>query len=324
MIARLLRGLWLAALVVAGAAAWASIRLFGAAIGPSAAALVGVLAVAALHPLAIACNFVLSRLAGDAVPAEHRLNWRRALLTYDAEIDASMRGVWFATPFLEARPTPRPPVGAPTRRHALLFIHGYLCNRAVWQSFMRDAASRGYVCEAITLDDPLGPIEGHADAVRRAIDRLVDDGADAAVIVGHSMGGLVARAALQRIDASRVARVFTLGSPHAGTLQARFGRAPSVRQMRVDSPWLRALAASEVDGDRGLPRAAYTTIFSWHDDIVYPQTTGALDGAEVVAIGGCGHVALLYDRRVRTIVFARLDALETGASDAQASAARAT
>ncbi len=107
--------------------------------------------------------------------------------------------------------------------------------------------------------------------------------------------------------------MFTLGTPHDGTLQARYGRSPSVRQMRPRSAWLRSLAARENDGGAGLPRAAYTTIFSWHDDIVYPQTTGRLDGAETIAIGGCGHVALLYDRRVRTIVFDRLASLEAEA-----------
>ncbi len=79
--------------------------------------------------------------------------------------------------------------------------------------------------------------------------------------------------------------------------------------MRPGGAWLQALDARERDG-AGLPRAAYTTIFGWHDDIVYPQSTGALDGAEAVAVGGVGHVSLLYDRRVRTIVFDRLAALE--------------
>jgi pimeloyl-ACP methyl ester carboxylesterase len=311
MIAWLLRALWCATIVVAAGAVWLSERLFSATIGPWAAGLLAIMAIGALHPLAIAFNFVMSRINGDAVPAEYRLSPWAMIKAYDAEIDASMRGVWFATPFLGHRTTPQPLADIASQPFALLFIHGYFCNRAVWHSFMRDAASRGYRCEAVTLMNPFASIDSHADAIDRAIDELRDAHPVRVVIVAHSMGGLVARAALQRIDASRVAHVFTLGSPHHGTHTARFGRMTSVTQMGRGSAWLAALAEREINDRSGLPRSAYTTIYSYHDDIVYPQTTGALDGAECVAIGGCGHVALLYDRRVRAIVFERLAALGT-------------
>jgi len=307
MIARLLRMLWCAAIVAAAGAAWFSIHRFGTIVGPWVAGLAAVMAVAAIHPFAIACNFVLSRIAGDPVPPAYRLSLWRAIATLDAEIDASMRGVWVATPFLGGRPTPQPDGTA--RPLSLLFVHGAFCNRAVWHSFMRDAAARGYRCEAITLVDPMASIDGHDDAIDAAIESLRVAADDRVVIVGHSMGGLVARAALQRVDASRVAHVFTLGTPHHGTFTARFGIATSIAEMRRGSRWLAELAAREAAG-AGLPRSRYTTIFSHHDDIVYPQTTACLDGAECIAIGGCGHVALLYDARIRTLVFERLAALE--------------
>jgi pimeloyl-ACP methyl ester carboxylesterase len=310
LIALFLRLAWVAVLCVIAGAAWLSIRLFGARIGPSAAALTGVFVVCAMHPFVIAFNFLMSRIAGDRVPAALRLSPWQAIRTYDAEIDASVRGFWFANPFLEGRPAPRPRAGTKERPFALLFLHGYFCNRAIWHSFMKDAASRGYRCEAVTLDEGFSSIDSHADVVDRAIDRLIGGGAARVVLVAHSMGGLVARACLQTIDATRIAHVFTLGTPHRGTRAARFGLATSVAQMRRDSPWLQALASRETHDRLGLPHAAYTTIFSYHDDIVYPQTTGCLDGAECIAIGGCGHVSLLYDRRIRTIVFDRLEALE--------------
>jgi pimeloyl-ACP methyl ester carboxylesterase len=307
MIARLLRLLWCAAIVTAAGAAWFSIHRFGPIVGPWVAGLAAVMAVAAIHPLAIACNFVFSRIAGDPVPPASRLSLWRAIATLDAEIDASMRGVWFATPFLDGRPTPQ--ARGTARPLSLLFVHGYFCNRAVWHSFMREGAARGYRCEAITLADPMVSIDSHDDAIAAAIRSLCSFDDDRVVIIGHSMGGLVARSALQRMVASRVAHVFTLGTPHHGTLTARFGLATSLAEMRLGSRWLTELAAREMAG-AGLPRSRYTTIFSHHDDIVYPQTTACLDGAECIAIGGCGHVALLYDARVRTLVFERLAALD--------------
>ncbi len=310
MIARFLRWFWIVTIGVAAAATWLATHLFADRIGPWAAGLAGIVAVFALHPATIAVNFVLSRIFGDPVPPAFRLSPWQAIKTYDAEIDASMRGVWFATPFLPHRAARRPAEGAALQSLPILFLHGYFCNRAVWLSFMRDAAARGYVCEAVTLPDPLAAIEAQLATVDAAIDALLTTANDAGIpatrvaIVGHSMGGLVARAAALECDASRIGPIVTLGAPHHGTHTARFGAMPSVVQMRRNGRWLAALGAREVAAaGASSVRPRLTSVFSYHDDIVYPQTTAVLEGAAHVAIGGCGHVALLYDRRVRTIVF---------------------
>lgn len=323
VVARRIRLLWLVAILASALAAWGSVHLFAARIGPLAAALLGVFAVCALHPLVLAVDFALSRIAGDPVPPTFRLSAWGAIRMFDAELDASMRGFWFATPFRFRRAAAAPAAGTPLRSIPLLFIHGYFCNRAVWLSFMQDAAARGYVCEAITLVDPFASIDSHADAVDAAIDALLADarrrGADApqVAIVGHSMGGLVARAALPRIDATRVARVVSIGTPHRGTVMARFGRSPCVVQMRPGSAWLAALesreAAARANSEDG-PDDRWYALYTHHDQMVFPQT-GVLSEARSVAIGGCGHVALLYDRRVRRLVFDALEHIDTDAAD---------
>ncbi|MEO8936566.1 MAG: alpha/beta fold hydrolase [Burkholderiaceae bacterium] len=311
MTANLLRSLWVLVVCATVGAAWLAIHLFGTHIGPWAAALIGVLVVGALHPAVIAGNFLMARIAGDPVPKALRLSLWQAIRTYDAEIDASMRGMWFATPFLPHRSAARPAPGAVLRPLPILFIHGYLCNRAIWLSFMRDAAAHGYVCEAVTLPNPLAAIDSQTDVVVRAIDELLATAAAAGLpatrvaIVAHSMGGLVARSTMRSIGTARIAHVVTLGTPHHGTRTARLGRAPSVVQMRRNSAWLAALAQTETTP------ATFTTLFSYHDDIVYPQQTAVLEGAHRIAIGGCGHVALVYDRRVREHVFERLATIES-------------
>ena len=314
MIARLVRGLWIVSVVVAALAAWWSVRTFGAHVGVVAAALVGVCAVYALHPLIVVWNFALSRWKGDPVPADLRIPALRAVGMVDAEIDAAIRGFWFATPFRSAYATPAPNAALAPRRLALLFVHGYFCNRAIWSSFVRDAASRGYACEAVTLNEGFAPIESHAPAIETAIASLIEATralgrpVDRVVVIAHSMGGLVMRSALTTIDRTRIAHVITLGTPHHGTWPARFGRFANVVQMRVGSPWLAALAEAERDG-AGLPHADFTTLYSAHDNIVYPQRTALLDGARAIRLSGIGHVALAFDRRVRDAVFERLEEL---------------
>ncbi len=316
MIARIVRRFWLVVLAAALGAAWLSVHLVGARIGVLAAALLGVFAIACLHPLVIAVNFTLSRVFGDPVPTPLRLSLWQALATYDAEIDASMRGLWFATPFLDRRRARRPVDGVVSRPMPILFVHGYFCNRAVWLSFMRDAAARGYLCEAMTIADPFASIDRHAGEVDRAIDALLAEArasglsGERVVVVAHSMGGLVARAARPAIGAARGAHGLTLGTPPHGTFTARFGSYASVVQMRRRSAWLADLEARERSNAEALPRHDYTTLHSVHDQIVYPQRTGQLEGTQGIVVGGCGHVALLYDRRVRSVVFERLAVVE--------------
>jgi pimeloyl-ACP methyl ester carboxylesterase len=55
---------------------------------------------------------------------------------------------------------------------------------------------------------------------RTLADRIAADGGDEIAIVGHSMGGLVARAALTHDSGKRVSQVILLGTPNSGSLAA--------------------------------------------------------------------------------------------------------
>ena len=70
------------------------------------------------------------------------------------------------------------------------------------------------------------------------------------VLVGHSMGGLAARAYLARRGAARVARLITIASPHHGTALAVMGLGANARQMRRGSEFLATL-----ERQRGRARA---------------------------------------------------------------------
>jgi pimeloyl-ACP methyl ester carboxylesterase len=64
--------------------------------------------------------------------------------------------------------------------------------------------------------------------------RLRASSAQRITLLAHSMGGLLARAALAHADLAQVTRVITLGTPHNGTfatLQALRGTYPSVRRL---------------------------------------------------------------------------------------------
>lgn len=274
----------------AGMIAYALARYFGVGALPALAA--GLATVVLVRALISANNFLMSSRAASPTPDEFRLGRGAGLRLFGEEFRASMLQSSWLMP--RARPSQRiyPDSPAPP----VLLLHGYGCNSGYWVHLvpLLDAARISHACPDL---EPLGgDIDGYVPAVARAVDALCEaSGAPRVTILGHSMGGLVARAYIRKYGAARVARIITLGTPHHGTSLANLGLGANARQMRrtprgdaPESDWLRSLAGEEDTATRAL----VTSIYSHHDNIVAPQTSSHLAGARNIALGGVGHVAL--------------------------------
>jgi triacylglycerol lipase len=168
----------------------------------------------------------------------------------------------------------------------LLLIHGYLCNRGAWWWLRRRLKAAGFHVATLNLEPPLGSIEGFADQLHTRIEALrAETGAERVVLVGHSMGGLVARAYLARHGADRVAKLVTLACPHHGTWLARHGLGKDARQMETDSGWIHALPT---------PDLPMLNIWSLADNFVAPQNSSRLAGANEILLTDTGHLAMLF------------------------------
>jgi triacylglycerol esterase/lipase EstA (alpha/beta hydrolase family) len=194
---------------------------------------------------------------------------------------------------------PTPAAGVP-----VLLVHGVLCNAGVWLGMRCRLRGAGLgPVHTISLEPPLASIDDFAEQLSARIDEIcAASAAPAVALVGHSMGGIVARAYLRAHGDSRVAKVITLGSPHAGSVHAGLFFGESVRQLRRGNAWLEALNREP------LPAVPIVSIWSWHDSMVAPQDSSRLPGAENIALSGIGHNALLRNARVRGLV---IDALRT-------------
>ncbi|HYM26791.1 MAG TPA: alpha/beta fold hydrolase, partial [Steroidobacteraceae bacterium] len=130
----------------------------------------------------------------------------------------------------------------------LLLIHGIVCNDNIWRAWLKPLQTAGFgPVRALNLEPLFADIEIHATRVAqelRALQREAD-GARVA-IVAHSMGGLVARAALRLLGPACVSRIVTIATPHHGTRVARcFPCLGSTRQMLPGSAWLQAINAAQ-------------------------------------------------------------------------------
>jgi triacylglycerol lipase len=179
-------------------------------------------------------------------------------------------------------------------QRALVLVHGFVCNRGLWQVWMRRLRAQGVPHLAVTLEPTFGSIEDYVDTVNQAVERAREATGLAPVIVAHSMGGLATRAWLRERRASAIGQalpvhhVITVGTPHQGTLAA-LQPVQNVMQMKRHSAWLQDLARSEPMA----LRRHFTCFYGACDNIVFPASTATLAGAQNHHVRGHGHVHLL-------------------------------
>lgn len=265
-----------------------------AATSPWVAIAIGIAVPPALHAFVLGLEFAI---VAAVDPRRPRAPLRRVLTVWLRETSASVRAFDWRMPFRAGFAAP--PIARDARRPAVLLVHGYLCNRAVWKPWLDAGGFAGCNVATVDLSPPFGDLDGYADVIHVAVERLREaSGADRIVVVAHSMGGLALRCYLRRYGDAAIARVLTIASPHDGTLLARFGHGRNARQMQPGSRLLAELAASE-DAAR---RAKFVCIATQDDNLIVPRASALLPGARHHALDGVGHLATLEDRRVWEIV----------------------
>ncbi|EGX56615.1 lipase [Streptomyces zinciresistens K42] len=201
---------------------------------------------------------------------------------------------------------PRPPV---------VLLHGFIDNRSVFVLLRRSLARHGrQQVESLNYSPLTCDIRTAAELLGRHIEAICErTGSSRVDIVGHSLGGLIARYYVQCLGGDlRVRTLVTLGTPHTGTRVAPLADAhPIVRQMRPDSPVLRELA-------RPAPgcRTRFVSFWSDLDPLMDPLETARIDhpdlSARNVLVTGIGHLALPVHPAVATGIREALDTAETG------------
>ncbi|MCM2389398.1 esterase/lipase family protein [Streptomyces albipurpureus] len=194
---------------------------------------------------------------------------------------------------------PSAPTSLPTRRTPdhppVVMLHGFVDNRSVFVLLRRSLARHGWHhLECLNYSPLTCDIRAAAELLGRHIEEISDRTGQSRVdIVGHSLGGLIARYYIQCLGGDlRVRTLVTLGTPHSGTTVAPLASAhPIVRQMRPGSSVIEELS-------RPAPgcRTRFVSFWSDLDQLMSPVETARLDhpdlNAENVQVSGVGHLAL--------------------------------
>jgi triacylglycerol lipase len=233
-------------------------------------------------------------------PAGH---WWRSLF---GEFGAGIRVFIFRQPWTTTAPTLLAATGA-SKKVPVVLVHGYLCNHRIWDDMVEVLRTNGHDVFAVNLEPVFCSIDGYAPIIERAVSELLRHSRQQQVaLVGHSMGGLAIRAWLRVHGSQRVARIITLGTPHAGTKIARGTPTANGRQMNWRSGWLQELATVETEAIRTLMLIG----LSPQDNIVFNQRDQVLEGISPVIFEGIGHVQMCLEPSVIAWVKDRLAELE--------------
>lgn len=250
-------------------------------------AFAGALLIVGGYALVLALEFVLLRAVHGSDPTP-RATTAQLVGAWWGEVCAAPRVFCWRQPFRSRRwPDHLPPDAA--GRRGVLFVHGFVCNRGLWNPWLEKLTAQQVPFVAIDLEPVFGSIDTYLAIVEEGVRRLERATGRAPVVVAHSMGGLVLRRWWAEDGGDRrIHHAITIGTPHRGTWLARFAFTHNARQMQQMSGWLQALGQREP-----LHRAAQFTCFYGHcDNIVFPPATGTLPGADNRHIPGTAHVQM--------------------------------
>jgi triacylglycerol lipase len=281
--------IWVVCLAVAATA--------GAAVASSAAlpwwaAVTAFVLACNVHAVVLAIEFAWLRRVdpGSGIPPPTP---RALLAAWWGEVITGLRVFGWRQPFRSSAVPDHLP--STSTRRGVLLIHGFVCNRGLWNPWMHELRGSGTPYLAINLEPVLGSIDRYVPTIEAAVAKLERATQRAPIVVAHSMGGLAVRAWLRDHDADhRVHSVVTIGTPHAGTSMARFALSTNTRQMREGGPWLRSLASRESVARRRL----FTCYFGHCDNIVFPAHNATLPDAANHHVPGMAHVHLAFHRPI--------------------------
>lgn len=199
----------------------------------------------------------------------------------------------------------------------VLLVHGYGANKSNWLFVRRDLHQAGFGrVHALNYNPLSDDIPGLAErCVARAEELKAHFGVERVHLVGHSLGGVIARYAVQVLGLRDVGVCITVASPHGGVRLAEygsmvgtFGPLVSGHQLRPGSEVMTLLRYSA----RPLPTrfvAYYSNL-----DLLVPARRAMILEPELAAtnllVKDHGHLSIMLSRRLARSIVDQLGAAE--------------
>jgi len=185
----------------------------------------------------------------------------------------------------------RDPEATENERVPVLFLHGLFHNRSCWL-WMKYRLEKRHSPLLFTLNlPPWKDMKSLTDRVADRVEHILrTTGAKKLHLVGHSMGGIIARNFLQLQGGyANVDGCVLLAVPNRGSKLVPFGLSPLARQVMPESEFLRRLEHAPLP-----PATRFLAIGSRHDNIILPPENARWEAVPNLELFGSGHATLLF------------------------------
>jgi triacylglycerol lipase len=203
----------------------------------------------------------------------------------------------------------------------VLLVHGFGANRSNWLFLQRHLRNAGFSrLHALNYNALSCDLPHLAEAVATRAEELRQHwGTDRVHVVGHSLGGVLARYAVQVLGASGIDRCVTIASPHGGVRVAGLhdvlsgvGAFTTGHQLHPNSPFMVLLRRS------ARPMATQFVSYYSNLDLVVPARRAQILEPELNAsnrlVHDHGHFSILLSGALGASVADELTAAERGAA----------
>jgi pimeloyl-ACP methyl ester carboxylesterase len=185
---------------------------------------------------------------------------------------------------------------------ALVFVGGFGAPGNEWPltPIRRIARERGWRTKYFNERLVFGPLATSAGRLVDLVDEL-DKTHDTIVVIGHSMGGLVAEHAAAL--GARIDGLVTIGTPHQGHYLSRFGPLPIMRDMGTNSAYLRGVAI--IPGER----PPILVVTAAKDRLVPKSGSRPNRPHTFLEVPNVGHLRVIFDQSTAETIMEWADAL---------------
>jgi triacylglycerol lipase len=179
---------------------------------------------------------------------------------------------------------------------SVVLVHGIFHFYNIFRKMSKFLEKQGFRTFAPSLSPSTGKIG--LDELARQLKTYIDENipvGETFYLVGFSMGGLICRYYLQRLDGiKRVKRFISLSAPHSGTRMAYLLKNAGCRQMRPGSEFLKDLN-SDV---KRLEEMKVVSIWTPFDLSIRPAKSSHLPLGEELTFPVLLHPLMVRDKRV--------------------------
>jgi pimeloyl-ACP methyl ester carboxylesterase len=191
----------------------------------------------------------------------------------------------------------------------VLLLHGLFDNQAVFARMRRSLEEHGQEhVHGLNYNPLTVELRSAAELLGRHVRHVREVyGGERVAVVGHSLGGLIARYYVQLLGGDQhVHTVITLGTPHDGTLGAHLLHPLPIAGQLVPG----SSVFDELRAPVPRCRTRFVVFRGDHDVLILPHARGELRHADLwaenILVPGAGHLTLPVHRTVLTLVRAAL------------------